>query len=420
MPTIFLPLEPQGLGTRDIEAFDSYLLRLAAEHGVSEYQFHRVVAHWWNQTKEDGEQSLGGHITYITKIGHGRDIDALVRAIERGTGFLGVSGMTLSAFRDLSGPHVADVVRKIHQWCPACLKEWEAAGLPIYEKLQWRLSPITRCTIHGVALEDCCPSCGRHQARHEDTWPSCYSCGENLSGDAHLWRMQPRATEGESDLIDVIEYCACHPDRYFEGSVARRFWQMIREGRLETHRISYEYLHLRKIPHRTLISVLLGFAQDVNVPLLSILLDPNEASAIRPLPYDRVRRKPQGKRHRLSLDDRKALRRDLILSARKGCDAPSLTKICRKHGCSPSVARYWYPDLVEAILTIRRAQRLDLLHEYERRLDSLHLDDSLKSRATLVGWHEATRDTAQDLDVPIWLVRRRIAILRGRRHRATQ
>ncbi|WP_445145025.1 TniQ family protein [Dyella sp. Tek66A03] len=412
MPTIFLPLTPQGLGTCDIEALDSYLLRLAAEHGVSEYQFYRVLAHWWNQSIAQEDHPLGRHVAYITKIGHGKDIDALVRAIEHGTGFSGLSGMTLSAFRDVSGTHVGDIVRKIHQWCPACLREWDKAGAPIYEKLLWRLTPITRCAIHKLALQDRCPACNSYQLRHEDTWPRCFSCGEHLAADARLWRRTPRPSEGESDLSEVVEYCATHSDEPFDGNAARDFLRLIRKNWRQPRGIATDF-HLREKPSRTLISALLNLARETHVPLLSILLNPSEASAIRPLIEGKSGHITHPRRRKLSHSDRRALRKDLLLSTRQGHTAPSLHQICRKHGCSPTVARYWYPDFVQAVLAARRAQKSDLIRNYAQRLDGIRLDDAMVSKASVAGWHQVTRDIALHLDIPIRLIRKRITMLRG-------
>ena len=41
--------------------------------------------------------------------------------------------------------------------CTECLKEG-----PPYERLLWSFRPLPICLVHGVALLDCCPACGRH------------------------------------------------------------------------------------------------------------------------------------------------------------------------------------------------------------------------------------------------------------------
>lgn len=413
MPTTFLPLKPQGLNTGEVEALDSYLLRLATEHGISEYQFHRVLAYWWNHTKPDHEQALGRHVAYITKVGHGKDIDVLVRAIERGTGFSGLSGMTLSAFRDVSGTHVGDIVRKIRQWCPACLREWEAAGAPMYEKLLWRLDPITRCNHHEVALDDRCPACGIYQLRHEDTWPKCFSCGTHLASNARRWRMARRATEGESDLIQIVEYCASHPDMTFDGNAAQDFWQLIRETRPATHMITGTHFHHREKSSRTLISVLLRFAKEVDVPLLKILISPSEASSICPLIETQTIVAPRRRLSKLSPGGREDLRKDLLVSTWQGRTAPSLHMICSKHKCTKGLARYWYPDLVRAFMTLRHEQVAALSHQQKQRLNIIDIDDAMMVKARTVGWHKVARDIALDLNIPIRLARERISALRG-------
>ncbi len=123
MATQFFPLPPQGLGTQDIEALDSYILRLATEHGVTEYQLHRLLSWWWTHTKSESQNELGRHVGYISKVGYGKDVETLVQALEKGTGQIGLSSLTLSAFSDICGTHVGCQSRHVHCWCPACLRD---------------------------------------------------------------------------------------------------------------------------------------------------------------------------------------------------------------------------------------------------------------------------------------------------------
>ncbi len=416
MATAFFPLTPQGFGTEDIEALDSYILRLATEHGVTEYQFHRLLAWWWNHAKSESQGELGRHVGYVSKIGYGKDIDTLIQALEKATGQEGLSGLTLSAFRDICGTHVGCQSRHVHYWCPACLRDQTKEGLPAYEKLAWRLSVISRCRTHKLALESMCPSCGRNQLRHVDTWPDCSGCGESLISKEHLWRPSDHPSDGESDMLDVIAHCAANPGTIFHRDAARQFWKLIREDKSRKGQAGNEYFHQRPEPTRTLISVLLRFSREMNVPLLSILLDPTQASAIRTLPmgeWDPCHKTHLGRgRCRLSVSQRKALGRTLKLYLRSGKTYKSLVQLCGALPCSTGAARYWYPDLVQAVVERNRSLKRGISKNHEKSLKRLSLDAELALKAEAVGWHKVEAELSEQFAVPLHRVRKRLSILK--------
>jgi hypothetical protein len=416
MATAFFPLTPQGLGTEDIEALDSYILRLATEHGVTEYQFHRLLAWWWNSVRPEEQGDLGRHVGYASKIGYGKDIDTLIHALEKGTGQVGLSSLTLSAFRDICGTHVGCQSHHVRHWCPACLRDQIKEDLPVYEKLAWRLSTISRCRTHKLALEGMCPWCGQNQLRHLDTWPSCSACGKSLIAKEHLWRPSLHPSDGESDMLEVIAHCAEHPGTIFHRDAARQFWKLVREDKTQERHSGNEYFHQRPEPTRTLISVLLRFAREVNVPLLSILLDPAQAATIRTLPIDDFK---SGRgahltrdKWRLSVSQRRALGRTLGEYLKNGRAHKSLEKLCSPYPCTTTVARYWYPDLVRAVIERNRSLRRGLSEKHDQSLERLGLDVRLVLRAETVGWHKVEAELSEEFDIPIHRVRKRLSDLK--------
>lgn len=418
MATPFFPLTPQGLGTEDVEALDSYILRLATEHGVTEYQFHRLLANWWNGIRSAKQYELGRHVGYISKVGYGKDVDTLVQALERGTGQEGLSSLTLSAFRDVCGTHVGCQSNHVHYWCPACIKDQIQESSPIYEKLAWRLKAISRCRSHKLALQCECPWCGRHQLRHVDTWPNCSECGQSLIAKEHLWRPSFCPSDGESDMLDVIAYCAANPGTVFQRDAARHFWELIRDDKNVGSRLTTQYFH-RKVPDRTLISVLLRFAREVKIPLLSILLDPGQAATIRPLPIDEsisvsVGQVPQRVR-RLSIAQRKALGKALQSYLRSSKKYQSLKQLCSPFPCTVGAARYWYPELVQAVVEHNRKLWRVASDSQGQALERLRIDLSLVSKAEEVGWHKVEGDLAKQCHVPLHRVRKRLLNLKRAR-----
>jgi len=413
MATQFFPLIPQGLGTEDIEALDSYVLRLATEHGVSECQFHRLLAWWWNHAKADGQHSLGRHVTYVSKIGYGKDVDTLVQALESGTGILGLSSLTLAAFRDVCGVHVGSFGRSVHYWCPACLREQMQQGLPIYEKLAWRLKAISRCTTHQIALESSCPWCKRNQLRHVDTWPQCSDCGKSLLSREHLWRPALHPSDGETDVLEIIKYCADHPGAVFDRDAARKFWKLMREDKVLGCHPGYEYFHQRPDPTRTLISVLLRFAREFNIPLLSILLNPKQAAAIRPLlPSEPAPDRRVHRNKRMTVSLRKELESALKRYVETGSACKSLKKLCEPYPCTASAVRCWFPNLVRAVADHNRELRRSISEKHKQSLEQLNLDLGLVLKADEVGWHRVESDLSAQYHVPLHRVRKRLSVLK--------
>ena len=414
MATQFFPIPPQGLGTEDVEALDSYILRLATEHGVTEYQFHRLLASWWNQVKGTGQIALGRHVGYVSKIGYGKDIDTLVKALEKGTGQIGLSSLTLGAFRDICGTHVGCQSRHVHHWCPACLRDQIVEGLPVYEKLAWRINSISRCRSHRLFLESACPWCGKHQLRHVNTWPDCSECGGSIIAEEHFWRPALYPTDGESDMLEVIAYCAKYPGTVFHRNAARELWRLIREDQNKRCHTGSEYFHRRPEPKRTLIPVLLRFARELNVPLLSILLDPVEASAIRALPIGDSAPPSQarsgGSRKRLTAPERKVLGRKLKGYVKKGKKHKSLKQLCTPF--TTSQARYWYPEVVRAVLERGRSLKRDVSKDQKASLKRINIDLPLVLKAGEVGWHKVEADLSAQLDIPIHRLRRHFSDLK--------
>lgn len=414
MSTQFFPVPPQGRGTSDIEAMDSYLLRLAQEHGVSEYQFHSILAFWWNETKATHEHLLGRHVAYIQKAGYGRDIDTLIKALERGTGQSGLASLTLSAFGDISGVHVGSFIKRVRCWCPACLRDQKSDGGVSYEKLLWRLQAITRCHVHQIVLEDACPACGSHQPRHVDTWPRCSVCDVDLTTAEKTWRHATTPSSGEADMIDIVGYCASHPTVIFRGDAARQFWHLVRaKGSFFAPR-SQESFHNRPVVQKTLIGTLLRMAEEMQLPLLSILLDPVQAASIRPL----VTELPPGisppgpSRRRLSRRDIDQLGIQLRKALAVDAEPASLTRACEEIQCTTTAARYWFPELVQALIARKHEHNERMAEQSNCALQALSLDVDLIHRAEQFGWHRVARELSGELGVAVRRVRLRLAELK--------
>jgi TniQ len=165
------------------ELLSSYLVRLAASLGISP---HRLGA------------QLGDRFEIWN-----RDIDrcassSLISAVARYTNlnYEAVQDMTLQGFEASlsgSGRHhrqqgiatwinaigIFHRIRKLHglQYCPLCLEE--TLG---YKRI-WRLSFVTVCADHQLALRDGCPHCDAPVVPHR-SWQAglrCHACGRHLT-----------------------------------------------------------------------------------------------------------------------------------------------------------------------------------------------------------------------------------------------
>ena len=44
-----------------------------------------------------------------------------------------------------------DIFRTTEAWCPACLEQWRAEGVPIYSPLLWSVRVVVVCPVHAFS-----------------------------------------------------------------------------------------------------------------------------------------------------------------------------------------------------------------------------------------------------------------------------
>ena len=216
-------------------------------------------------------------------------------------------------------------------------------------------------------------------------------------------------------MIEIVGYCALHPSDIFHEDAARQFWQLVRaEGSFYAPR-SKESFHNRPVVQKTLIETLLRMAEEMQLPLLSILLDPVQAASIRPLvtelPPDVS--PPRCPRRRLNRPDIDRLGVRLSQALAAGAEPVSLKKVCEEFQSTTTVARYWFPELAQALIAKnhhrieRRAEQSDCA------LRGLSLNADLVRRAELFGWHRVARELSKEFGVAVHRVRLRLAELKA-------
>jgi TniQ len=74
-------------------------------------------------------------------------------------------------------------LRETPAWCPSCLAEWRAQGLPLYQPFLWMFQMVIVCPRHRTFLVDRCPCCQKRQmiiATNQTQPGECTSCGTFL------------------------------------------------------------------------------------------------------------------------------------------------------------------------------------------------------------------------------------------------
>lgn len=416
MTTFLLPVPPRGLGTQDVEALDSYTRRLAIGHGVTTHTLLRVLARWWDEVKKPNQPSMGRDLAYAYTSGYGYDIDCLTTVLERSTGYVGLASMTLRAFSKVSGRHVGEILRHVHHWCPACMREWELDSQAPYEKLLWRFKPICRCPIHKLRLENCCPSCGTAQIRSGGrSWFVCSTCAANLCANPDSWRLAPRPSHCEHDLLELLKFCSQHPQCVFFEESPGVFYDQIKgvRGRGRFVDTLGDYFHTKKRPRKSLISSLLRVALQFQVPLVDILIDPTLAAKIKPLPQiDSAQLEDCGARRAVPRNHHIQLHREIQISLNQGLEGRSLDRICAELGVYRTTALYWFPKMAKQLVAHRRKLTWELRERHQNCLQSLSLAELQLSKSSSDGWHNAPRTVAERYGVSIYAARQMLETLR--------
>jgi DNA-binding phage protein len=84
-------------------------------------------------------------------------------------------------------------LRETPAWCPSCLAEWSAQGLPLYQPFLWMFQMVIVCPRHRTLLVDRCSCCQKRQmiiATNQTQPGECTSCGMFLGEDSRSFSGQ--------------------------------------------------------------------------------------------------------------------------------------------------------------------------------------------------------------------------------------
>jgi len=220
-PAAFMSLPIQGQGTAEVEALSSYLLRLAVLHAVAPGTLVRIML-----------DRLPARTLAVDRKAFLVPIAAFIRpnATTEGTvlALAASTGMPASQLECMTFLATKDALDRAQRafsqhlrWCPACLREQQASGSPVYFKLAWQLQMVESCDIHGLRLRDTCAACAARQAGQwsRDRLDSCCRCAASLS---QAPRLSDLSAHRYRQLPELIEHIATHPGiRFPKSGVAR-------------------------------------------------------------------------------------------------------------------------------------------------------------------------------------------------------
>jgi len=274
------PIEPCGVGTREVESFDSYYYRLAKYHSMSPCQLARFLSQWQpglEQCKAVRYKSFEASLCGVSST-----TQCYLDAVSRCTGVRGLDRTTLIPLEPIVSPSLQHSLKPSRAWCPACYRDSEIGQEMIYDRLVWCLLAVNRCPFHNILLHTNCPSCHSRQPHVSgvSSLVNCRTCGKTLVADFRHWRICRKPDFAERDCLDLVgaiadgsfKIAAPDPLRTFVTEVRRRFPDLKLSPLHDLADLNYP----RSYPTLYTLLKVAGLSQ---VPLLTILGEPVGAAA---------------------------------------------------------------------------------------------------------------------------------------------
>lgn len=153
---------PRGAGTGDVESLFSHLLSLSHAHRLSPRQIVNNVLPEVELRIDDTAYAARYQISWAwdkhageAMVGMQGITERWVRVMEAATGLMGLRASTLLPLRAFA---TGNLISQECRVCTDCIaSDMAGGGLP-YERLLWRIRPVTCCPIHRKRL--IVPECG--------------------------------------------------------------------------------------------------------------------------------------------------------------------------------------------------------------------------------------------------------------------
>ena len=380
------PLAVQGAETEDVESLSSYLLRLAALHGVTTSQLLAHLSGFAPRSSIASYRSLQATPSALfiranktTELLVNSLADTNVEAIDvlRSTTFLPLGGALKRSMGEFS---------RYLRWCPACMSEQLRDGVPPHFKLSWLLNDIKACRHHRLLLRMQCPKCKREQdsmARWRSLSECCH-CGAPLSSIGRRDRIVLDPLGTAPDLLLLIAQMAMKPLATFpSGAIQAYLHRLLSNAAADASEIEL----FRSVPYEKCLRyasstepVTLRTARQIayylEVPIYDLLSGARGTSRSFGFSFKRSTPLSRSQRKSPRAKQRDQLRRKLQPWCRR--TPRSLAYIARRIGVSTGALRYHCPDISKRLIE-RRVQYLIEEKERKRALAKKSVTDAIEA-----------------------------------------
>jgi hypothetical protein len=364
--TDYFPVQPIGVGSIEVEAFGSYLCRMAVTHTVSIYTLAMHLRNWWSLQHPDDSRAKKNVVNATNPMlcGYGANVGVYVDIAREATGCSHIDRTTLLALKNALEPNGHGAVRELRAWCPACLDESIRNGDQFYDRLAWSLRFSERCSIHKIALVTRCQSCGADQRHyhHLGMLELCCSCKTSLRSSPDTWEVMRKPPLYEREYLDIVA-------RISDGclDVVAGAWGIFIQDFLdylaplgkkvskfaygEARRPSLD--RERKAPQ---LSMMLKRCAAFGIRPSDLLTDPHGAAMSASLLEFARLDLPVPTRPRKSPESVELARARLSTEARpeRSDPLPSLRQVARECGVSVGFLNFHFPELVKRFAHLRK------------------------------------------------------------------
>lgn len=365
------------------ESLSSYVQRLTAWHNTTPGQLlHRLTAH----AAADDHRLIGrwrrrtGTVRLPDNINGFAHAMAWVQTLEKTTQLSNLTDLTTTPW-DQHFSTYQFLHRTLH-WCPLCLAEDK---IP-YHRLSWTLRPVTRCSVHQIALHNKCPTCGNlpHVVDVRSSILQCPKCGKSLLSSC----AKPPTLEADSselftarqidDFLRQTHRCRSNLNP-LSGELLREICEQVGVFKISTlariigstKTTVWGWWHNQNAPS---FSTALRIAQGLRIDLYSAMAGNvkrqlNQGESGHQLTLSISVRKPSADH------DWPAIRRLLKTESRRPLpQAKTLADISRELGPDVRTLRQHEPELCRQIGSNSRRRKK---HEAENRQNALKADISI-------------------------------------------
>lgn len=235
-----LPLQVEGCHTQDVEALPSYMLRLAAVHGVTPGGLVRHIA---RGTADEATLTAALHSPSMPTLVRPNATTVLFAKVIARTRAENIYNLKRATFAFL-GPALArsqSTFTHRFRWCPACFHEQLLEVGSAYFKLAWFLASVGACDRHRLLLRDSCPHCGQ-RPKPWSNWTRldrCQNCDRRMDVVSTSDTLTRDPELLASDLVELVGEIAVASGPFPAGAACRYLnrvfdeaWQHEREDEL--------------------------------------------------------------------------------------------------------------------------------------------------------------------------------------------